>query len=77
MTLKHKAKNGISKRKANSAGNPAVSVQDIGRSPGRAARIIQKQPFISDADKKVALRRLAALANSTRRPAKKGKAKAQ
>ena len=77
MTLKHKGKNGIEKRKTGSKGNPAVSVQDIGRCPSHAAKIIQAQPFISDADKKVALRRLARLANSTRSSTKGAKAKAQ
>ena len=73
MTLKHQGKNGIAKRKTGSKGNPATSVLDIGRSPSHAAAIIRKQPFISDADKKVALRRLGKLARSTRSAVKGGK----
>ena len=75
MTLKHSAKNGISKRKPKSQSNPAVSVQDIGRDVHHAAKIIKKQRFVSDADKKQALRRLQKLARSTRAAAPKAEAK--
>ena len=66
MTLKHQQKNGISKRKPGSQANPATSVQEIGRDVHHAAAIIQKQRFLSDNDKKAALRKLFKLARSTR-----------
>ena len=75
MTLKKPAKNGISKRKTKSQSNPAVSVQDIGRDVHHAAKIIKKQRFISDADKKQALRKLFKLARSTRAATPKAEAK--
>lgn len=48
MTLKHKAKNGICKRHANSQGNPATSIMNCGTGPNKAAKAIQAQRFISD-----------------------------
>lgn len=66
MTLKHKAKNGIAKRLMGSQSNPSTSIQVIGRDVHHAAKIINKQRFLSDNDKKAALRKLAALAHSTR-----------
>ena len=48
MSLKSKAKNGIKKAKKDSQGCPAGSTMDIGRDPHRAAKIIQKQLFISE-----------------------------
>ena len=75
MTLKHSAKNGISKRKPKSQSNPAVSEQDIGRDVHHAAKIIKKQRMISEADKKQALRKLFKLAKSTRAAAPKAEAK--
>ena len=52
MTSKHQAKNGISKRKPKSKSNPAISEQDLGRDVHHAAKIIKKQRFLSDTDKK-------------------------
>ena len=66
MTLKKSGKNGIKKTKKNSQGNPAVTVESIGRDPHHAAKIIKKQIFLSDNDKNIALRKLYALARSTR-----------
>ena len=71
MTLKHKARHGIAKVKKGSQRNPAVSVQDIGRDPNHAAKIIKKQRFLSEADRSAALRKLAKLADSTGKKAAK------
>ena len=65
MTIKHQQKNNISKRKPKSMANPAVSTQDLGRDVHHAAKIIQKQRFIPDAERKQALRKLFKLAKST------------
>lgn len=65
MTLKHQQKNGIAKRKPGSQANASTTVQDIGRDVHHAAKIINKQRFISDTDKKAALRKLFKLAKST------------
>lgn len=65
MTLKHSAKNGIKKNKKASQSNPAISSLDIGRAPARAAKAIQAQRPVTPAQKTAALRKLAALANST------------
>ena len=69
ITLKKSAKSGIKKTKKNSQGNPAVSAIDI-REPNKAAKAIQALPFISDVDKKIALRKLGRLVASTGSAAK-------
>jgi len=76
MTLKHKAKNGIAKRHVKSQGNPATSVMDCGSGPNKLAKAIQAQRFISDQDKKAALRKLARL-NQSMRAQVKGASKSQ
>ena len=76
MSLKHKAKNGIAKRHVVSQSNPAISVMSCGTGPNKVAKAIQAQKFISDQDKKAALRKLYRLNKSTRAQVK-GAAKAQ
>ena len=75
MTIKTQQKNNISKRKPKSMANPAISSQELGRDVHHAAAIIQKQRFLSDADRKTALRRLFKLAKSTGGVAAKAEAK--
>ena len=75
MTIKTSQKNNISKRKPNSMANPAVSTQDLGRDVHHAAKIIQKQRFITDNERKQALRKLFKLAKSTGGVAAKAEAK--
>ena len=65
MSLKSSHKNGISKNKKNSQSSPAWSSMDIGRSPARAAKAVNAQRPVTPAQKKAALRKLAALARST------------
>ena len=69
LTLKHKAKTGIQKRKVKSASNPATSVQDLRRDVNGAAKAIQGVTLASEAEKKAALRKLAKLskANGTKK----------
>lgn len=76
MTLKHAGKNGIKKNKKASQSNPATSVMDIGRSPKHAAKAINAQRPVTPAQKTASLRKLAALAKSTRSKVK-GTSKAQ
>lgn len=75
ITLKKAGKNGIAKRKTKSQGNPATSIIDI-REPNKAAKAIEAIKFLSDAEKKCALRKLAACTASTR-SAVRGASKAQ
>ena len=72
LNLKHKAKNGIAKRKTGSQGNPATSTIDI-REPTKAAKAIQSCLFLSDQDKNAALRKLGRAAASTRSAVKGSK----
>ena len=75
VTLKKAGKNGIAKRKTNSQGNPATAIVDI-REPNKAAKAIEAIKFLSDAEKKQALRKLARATASTR-SAVRGASKAQ
>ena len=70
MTLKHAGKIGIKKNKKVSQSNPAVSTMDIGRDPHRAAKAVQAQRPVTTAQKTAALKKLGALARSTRTPTK-------
>ena len=55
--------------------DPAVSTQDLGCDVHHAAKIIQKQRFITDNERKQALRKLFKLAKSTGGVAAKAEAK--
>ena len=75
MYIKTSQKNGISERKQNSMANPAVSTQDLGSDVHHAAKIIQKQRFVTDKERKQALKKLNKLAKSTSGVAAKVEAK--
>ena len=55
--------------------NPAVSTQDLGSDVHHAAKIIQKQRFVTDKERKQALKKLNKLAKSTGGVAAKVEAK--
>jgi len=65
MTLKHKAKNGIAKRKTKSQANPAISALPT-RATSKVAKSIQALNFIDAKQKNAVLRKLARAAGSTR-----------
>ena len=59
LTLKHKRKNGIAKRKQNSQSKPCYSVHEVRNEVNRTAKAIQNLTWVDAQEKKRALKRLA------------------
>merc|ERR1712048_25444 len=66
LTLKHKRRNGIQKRKAASQSKPGYSVHDVRREVNRAAKTIAGLSWADQKEKNSLLRRLAASSNAIR-----------
>merc|ERR1712151_394857 len=66
LTLKHKRRNGIQKRKAASQSKPGYSVHDVRREVNRAAKTIAGLSWADQKEKNSLLRRLAAASNAMR-----------
>ena len=77
LTLKHKRKNGISKRKPASQSKPCYSVHEVRNEVNRCAKVIQNLSWPDELEKKRALRRLARSSWSLPPWAKKGAAKSE
>ena len=66
LTLKHKRRNGIQKRKAASQSKPGYSVHEVRREVNRAAKTIAGLSWADQKEKNSLLRRLAAASNGIR-----------
>ena len=76
LTLKHKRRNGISKRKAGSQSKPCYSVHEVRREVNHTAKTIQALSWADAQEKKRALQRLSR-ASRAMKSSIKGAAKAE
>ena len=64
LTLKHKRRNGIQKRKAGSQSKPGYSVHEVRREVNRTAKTIKGLSWVDDRERNALLRRLARSSNA-------------